>query len=175
PCLAGGKLHHRREPAGRRRTHAFVVTGFGIRQGRSWRACGAPAYPEPRSNVPTRSVHLSVAGFKMTGMSTPRLANLIDGRLQAPLHDGWLDVHEPATAGVFAQCPDSDAADVDAAIAAASRAAPGWAATPIDRRSRLLHRLADLVEARLEEFAVLESRDSGKPLSLARRLDIPRA
>jgi len=111
----------------------------------------------------------------MTGMSTPRLANLIDGRLQAPLHDGWLDVHEPATAGVFAQCPDSDAADVDAAIAAASRAAPGWAATPIDRRSRLLHRLADLVEARLEEFAVLESRDSGKPLSLARRLDIPRA
>lgn len=111
----------------------------------------------------------------MTRMSTRRLANLIDGRLQAPIHDGWLEVHEPATAGVFAQCPDSDAADVNAAVAAASRAWSGWATTPVEQRARLLQRLADLVEARLEEFAALESRDSGKPLSLARRLDIPRA
>jgi aminomuconate-semialdehyde/2-hydroxymuconate-6-semialdehyde dehydrogenase len=108
-------------------------------------------------------------------MSTQRLANLIDGRLQAPLHDAWLDVHEPATGAVFAHCPDSSATDVDAAVAAASRAAAGWANTPIDERARLLHQLADLVEARLEEFAALESRDSGKPVSLARKLDIPRA
>ena len=111
----------------------------------------------------------------MVRMSTPRLANLIDGCLQAPLHDRWLDVHEPATAKVFAHCPDSDAADVEAAVAAAVRAAPGWAATPLEQRARLLHRLADLIETRLEEFAALESRDSGKPLALARRLDIPRA
>lgn len=104
-----------------------------------------------------------------------RLANLIDGRLQAPLNDAWLDVHEPATAAVFAQCPDSDATDVAAAIAAASRAATDWAATPIERRAELLQRLASLIEARLEEFVTLESRDSGKPLSLARRIDIPRA
>ncbi|CAM5559949.1 aldehyde dehydrogenase [Rhodanobacter lindaniclasticus] len=108
-------------------------------------------------------------------MPHTRLANLIDGRLQAPLHDHWLDVHEPATGGIFAQCPDSEAADVEAAVAAADRAAPGWAATPIDQRAHLLHRLADLIEARLDEFAALESRDSGKPLALARRLDIPRA
>ncbi|KRE87905.1 2-hydroxymuconic semialdehyde dehydrogenase [Rhodanobacter sp. Soil772] len=105
----------------------------------------------------------------------PRLANLIDGRLQAPHHDAWLEVHEPATGAVFAHCPDSGAADVAAAVAAASRAAPGWAGTPIEQRAHLLQRLADLVEARLEEFAALESRDNGKPLSLARRLDIPRA
>ncbi len=111
----------------------------------------------------------------MMPMPTLRLANLIDGRLQAPIHDSWLDVHEPATAGVFALCPDSDAADISAAVAAASRAAPGWAATPVEQRARLLYRLTDLIEARLEEFAALESRDSGKPLSLARRLDIPRA
>ncbi len=111
----------------------------------------------------------------MGQMSTLRLANLIDGRLQAPVHDSWLDVYEPATAGVLAQCPDSDAVDVNAAVAAASRAAPGWAATSLEQRARLLHRLADLIETRLEEFAALESRDSGKPLSLARRLDIPRA
>jgi aminomuconate-semialdehyde/2-hydroxymuconate-6-semialdehyde dehydrogenase len=108
-------------------------------------------------------------------MSIPRLANLIDGRLQAPQRDTWLDVHEPATGAVFMQCPASDASDVAAAVEAARRAAPAWANTPIDQRAHHLQRLADLVEARLEEFAALESRDSGKPLSLARRLDIPRA
>ena len=108
-------------------------------------------------------------------MPSTRLANLIDGRLQAPLGGCWLDVFEPATGAVFAQCPDSGAADVDAAANAAQQAAPAWAATPAETRARLLHRLADLVEARLDEFAVLESRDSGKPVSLAKRLDIPRA
>ncbi|WP_200946379.1 aldehyde dehydrogenase [Rhodanobacter sp. Root480] len=108
-------------------------------------------------------------------MPSLQLANLIDGRLQAPLIDRWLDVHEPATGQVFARCPDSDARDVDAAVAAAGAAAPAWAATPIEQRAALLLRLAALIEARLEEFAVLESRDSGKPVALARRLDIPRA
>jgi len=108
-------------------------------------------------------------------MPTLRLANLIDGRLQAPFHDAWLEVHEPATGTVFAHCPDSSAADVHAAVAAASRAAIAWSNTPIEQRARLLQRLADLIEARLEEFAVLESRDSGKPVSVARTLDIPRA
>lgn len=103
------------------------------------------------------------------------LANLIDGRLQAPVHDAWLEVHEPATATVFAHCPDSGAGDVAAAVAAASRAAAGWANTPAEQRAQLLQKLAGLIEARLEEFAALESRDSGKPVSLARRLDIPRA
>jgi aminomuconate-semialdehyde/2-hydroxymuconate-6-semialdehyde dehydrogenase len=108
-------------------------------------------------------------------MPSTRLANLIDGRLQAPLDNRWLDVHEPATGAVFAHCPDSTAADVDAAVQAAQKATPGWMATPSDERARLLHRLADLIEARLDEFAALESRDSGKPVALARRLDIPRA
>ena len=108
-------------------------------------------------------------------MSPKRLANLIDGRLEAPRANRWLDVFEPATGAVFALCPDSDASDVEAAVAAARRAAPGWAATPAEVRSRLLHRLADLVEARMDEFVALESRDSGKPLAQARSLDIPRA
>jgi aminomuconate-semialdehyde/2-hydroxymuconate-6-semialdehyde dehydrogenase len=108
-------------------------------------------------------------------MPTLRLANLIDGRLQAPHHDAWLDVHEPATGAVFTHCPDSSSMDVEAAVDAASRAAAEWANTPVEQRAYLLQRLADLIEARLEEFAALESRDSGKPLNLARRLDIPRA
>ncbi len=108
-------------------------------------------------------------------MPSTRLANLIDGRLQAPQDNRWLDIHEPATGTVFAHCPDSTAADVDAAVLAAQKAAPAWMTTPSDERARLLHRLADLIEARLDEFAELESRDSGKPVALAKRLDIPRA
>jgi aminomuconate-semialdehyde/2-hydroxymuconate-6-semialdehyde dehydrogenase len=111
----------------------------------------------------------------LAGMTTLRLANLIDGRLQAPDSDAWLLVHEPANATVFAQCPDSDATDVAAAVAAATRAASGWAATSTEQRANLLHKLADLIESRLGEFAALESRDNGKPFTIARALDIPRA
>ena len=108
-------------------------------------------------------------------MPSLRLANLIDGRLVAPRADRWLDVHEPATGEVFAHCPDSGADDVADAVAAAQRAAPTWAHAPIEQRARLLNRLADLIEQDLDAFAALESRDSGKPLALARSLDIPRA
>ena len=103
------------------------------------------------------------------------LANLIDGRPQAPLAGRYLDVFEPATGTVFARCPDSDADDVAAAAASAQRAAPGWAAQPAANRAALLHRLADLVERDLDALARLESRDNGKPVALARELDIPRA
>jgi aminomuconate-semialdehyde/2-hydroxymuconate-6-semialdehyde dehydrogenase len=103
------------------------------------------------------------------------LANLIDGHLQPAAGGRWLDVFEPATGVVFARCPDSDASDVDAAVAAATRAAPAWAATPAEQRARLLERLATLVERELDLLARLESQDSGKPVKLARSLDIPRA
>ncbi|MEO7935476.1 MAG: aldehyde dehydrogenase, partial [Dokdonella sp.] len=82
---------------------------------------------------------------------------------------------EPATGNVFAHCPASQTEDVDKAVAAAQRAAPGWAATSPEDRSRLLQRLADLIEAELESLAELESRDNGKPVALARNIDIPRA
>ncbi len=107
--------------------------------------------------------------------SVIRLSNHIDGRAIAPVDGRYLDVHEPATAALFAECPASTAADVDAAVRAAAAAAPGWARTPADERSRLLMRLADHVEADLEALAQLESRDSGKPVALARSVDIPRA
>ncbi|HSS08179.1 MAG TPA: aldehyde dehydrogenase family protein, partial [Rhodanobacteraceae bacterium] len=106
---------------------------------------------------------------------TSRLANLIDGRPQPPLGGRYLDVFEPATGQVFAQCPDSGADDVAAAVAAARRAAPAWAATPAEERARLLDRLADLVERDLDALAALESRDAGKTVKLAKALDIPRA
>jgi aminomuconate-semialdehyde/2-hydroxymuconate-6-semialdehyde dehydrogenase len=104
-----------------------------------------------------------------------RLANLIDGKQAPPRSGRYLDVFEPATGSAFADCPDSDASDVDAAVAAAKRAAPAWAATPIEERARLLNRLADFVERDLDALAELESRDAGKTVKLAKSLDIPRA
>ncbi|HET7300344.1 MAG TPA: aldehyde dehydrogenase [Oleiagrimonas sp.] len=108
-------------------------------------------------------------------MSELTLANLVNGRLQPPADDRYLDIPEPATGKVFARCPASTAADVEAAVAAAKTAAPGWAATPAPERARWINKLADLLEARLEDFVAAESRDSGKPLALARKVDIPRA
>ncbi|MBO9663071.1 aldehyde dehydrogenase [Dokdonella sp.] len=106
---------------------------------------------------------------------TSLLANLIDGRAQAPRSGRYLDVFEPAVGAVFARCPDSDAADVDAAVDAARNAAAAWGATSPEQRARCLNRLADLVERELDVLAELESRNSGKPVQLARHLDIPRA
>ena len=108
-------------------------------------------------------------------MEALTLANLIDGELHSPAGAAYLDVLEPATGKVYARCPDSDANDVHAALAAAECAAPAWAALSADERARHLHRLADAVEAKLDELAREESRDNGKPSKLARSVDIPRA
>ncbi|MES2403008.1 MAG: aldehyde dehydrogenase [Pseudomonadota bacterium] len=108
-------------------------------------------------------------------MENLTLANLVDGELREPGTGAYLDVFEPAAGKVYARCPDSDADDVEAAVAAAGRAAPAWAALPAGERAKHLHRLADAIEARLDELAREESRDSGKPVKLARSVDIPRA
>jgi aminomuconate-semialdehyde/2-hydroxymuconate-6-semialdehyde dehydrogenase len=99
--------------------------------------------------------------------------NHIDGR-DAPTADA-LDDLEPATGRVLARIPRSTPSDVDAAVAAARAAAPGWAATSTEARAALLDRLAAALEARADELAALESRDSGKPVALARRMDLARA
>src|SRR5690348_1523271 len=103
------------------------------------------------------------------------LANLIEGQLREPATGAYLPVYEPAMGKAYAHCPDSDRRDVDAAVQAAQRAAPAWAALPHAERARHLHRLADAVEAKLEQLAHEESRDSGKPVKLARNVDIPRS
>lgn len=103
------------------------------------------------------------------------LANFVDGAFAAPASGAYFDDVNPATGEVIARIPDSDARDVDAAVQAAKRAFPAWSKTSAAERSRLLLKLADLIEKNLEELARCESEDSGKPISLAKRLDIPRA
>ncbi|KAK3578193.1 hypothetical protein CHS0354_015244 [Potamilus streckersoni] len=101
------------------------------------------------------------------------IQNFINGKFVPSKQ--FIDSYNPATGKVWAKIPDSDATDVDIAVTAADDAFPGWSATPIQQRSKILLKIADLLESRLDEFAVLESRDQGKPLSLSRTVDIPRA
>jgi len=104
-----------------------------------------------------------------------RFLNFIDGEPREADGSGWLDVYEPASGRVCAQLVDSGERDVEAAVAAAEAAFPAWNALGREGRGTLLLRLADLVERDLESLAHDESRDSGKPVSLARKVDIPRA
>jgi aminomuconate-semialdehyde/2-hydroxymuconate-6-semialdehyde dehydrogenase len=104
-----------------------------------------------------------------------RFPHWIDGKAREPAGGRWLEVFEPATGRAFAEVARGDAVDVEAAVAAAVRAAPGWAALPASERAAWLERLADAVEARLDDFAHAEARDGGKPLKLAREVEIPRA
>jgi aminomuconate-semialdehyde/2-hydroxymuconate-6-semialdehyde dehydrogenase len=103
------------------------------------------------------------------------LKNYIGGKLQPASSGGWLDDFEPATGKVYARIPDSSGVDVDAAVAAATEAFPAWSALSGEERGRWLLTLADLIERDMEKLSRAESVDNGKPLDLARRLDIPRA
>src|SRR5690349_16610067 len=103
------------------------------------------------------------------------LTNLINNRPAGPSSARYLDKSEPATGQALARVPDSDASDINAAVAAAKSTFPAWSATPAAERSRILLRLADLIDANLDRLARAESIDTGKPISLARAVDIPRA
>lgn len=102
-------------------------------------------------------------------------SNLIGGSLRSASSGRELDVHEPATGRLWARVPDSGKADIDEAVKAAGAAFPAWAATPAVERSRLMLRLADLIDENLGPLAEAESRDTGKPISVARSIDIPRS
>ncbi|BBA35443.1 2-aminomuconic semialdehyde dehydrogenase [Methylocaldum marinum] len=104
-----------------------------------------------------------------------RIANYIAGELVPPVSGRYLENIEPATGRCYSEVADSDAADIDRAVAAAKKAFPAWAEAPLEERSRLLRRIADLIEAKADALARAESVDVGKPLSAARQIDIPRA
>jgi aminomuconate-semialdehyde/2-hydroxymuconate-6-semialdehyde dehydrogenase len=106
---------------------------------------------------------------------TIQIQNFVGGQFVRPKAGRYLDNIEPATGLSYSQVPDSDAADVELAVTAAENAFPEWSRTPAAERSRILLRIADLIDRDLEKFARAESVDTGKPLALARSLDIPRA
>ncbi|MCB9277785.1 MAG: aldehyde dehydrogenase [Lewinellaceae bacterium] len=103
------------------------------------------------------------------------IQNYINGAFQPAATGNCLDNYQPATGQIYSQLPDSDSVDVAAAVDAAQAAFPEWQSLGREGRSRMLARIADLIEERLDIFALAESIDSGKPLTLARTVDIPRA
>jgi len=103
------------------------------------------------------------------------LRNYIGGQFLTHSGGQWMDNPEPATGSHICRIPLSDASDVDAAVDAARVAQPAWGALSHSERADWLDRIADGLEARYEEIAALESRDTGKPISLARTVDAHRS
>lgn len=104
-----------------------------------------------------------------------KILNYIDGELIEPCSAEYIDNFEPAKAEVYSLIPDSDFKDVELAVTAAKKAFPGWSSVSSEERSQVLYRISELILENLDFLAEAESRDNGKPLSLAKKVDIPRA
>ena len=104
-----------------------------------------------------------------------KIENYIGGELIEPVSGAYLDNYNPATGEVYSLIPDSDEADVAAAVEAAKKAFPIWSKMSAERRHDVLMKIVTLIERDLDKLAEAESIDNGKPFSLAKRVDIPRA
>jgi len=103
------------------------------------------------------------------------IKNYINGEWAESVSGHSIPIYEPAKGKEYCRLPDSEAADVEAAVAAAKKAFPAWSQTSVGERSKVMLRIAALIEERSEELAAAESMDNGKPLWLAKKVDIPRA
>ncbi|WP_127844867.1 aldehyde dehydrogenase [Psychroflexus aestuariivivens] len=103
------------------------------------------------------------------------ILNYINGEYCKPIDDKWLDNYNPAEGKIYSKIANSGAEDIEKAYKAAADAFPSWSETSLDERSRILQKIADIIEANLDQLAEAESLDNGKPLSLAKSVDIPRA
>ena len=101
--------------------------------------------------------------------------NYIDGQFVEAQSGTTLATINPATGTIIAQVARSNGDDVEAATQAAIKASKAWAATSLEQRVAWLNAIADALEAKSEAIAHLESLDTGKPISLARRVDANRS
>ncbi|RMG86020.1 MAG: aldehyde dehydrogenase family protein, partial [Bacteroidetes bacterium] len=108
-------------------------------------------------------------------MADKYIKNYINGTLVPAESGEYLDNYNPSTGKVYSYIPDSGQGDVEKAVAAAEAAFPAWSGVGLEKRFRIMSRIADVIEQNLDEFARAESRDNGKPLSMSRIVDIPRA
>lgn len=104
-----------------------------------------------------------------------QLLNYINGELKEAVSSKWLDNIEPATGEIYSQIPNSNSEDISKAVTAAKAAYPSWSSLSNAERAKYLFAIAEGISSRFEEFVQAESKDNGKPLSLARAVDIPRA
>ncbi|MGA1226852.1 MAG: aldehyde dehydrogenase [Tamlana sp.] len=103
------------------------------------------------------------------------IQNYINGKFENPIQDNWLDNYCPANGEVYGKLPNSSTEDVEQAYKSAKSAFSQWSQTTLDERSRILIKISELLETNLQRFAEAESKDNGKPISLAKAVDIPRA
>jgi aminomuconate-semialdehyde/2-hydroxymuconate-6-semialdehyde dehydrogenase len=104
-----------------------------------------------------------------------KIRNYINGELIEPVGKSYLDNINPATSEVYSLIPDSDEQDVQLAVDAAKKAFPLWSVMPVAERSDILLNISRLIDKNLDRLALAESIDQGKPVWLAKRVDIPRA
>ena len=103
------------------------------------------------------------------------IQNFINGKFENPISNDWVDNYCPAIGEVYGQIPNSSKADVEYAYQAAKDAFPNWSQTTLEVRSRILIKISELLEVNLLRLAEAESKDNGKPVNLAKAIDIPRA
>ena len=101
--------------------------------------------------------------------------NYIDGAYCPPINAQYFDNINPATGAAYCLIPDSDENDLASAVSAADKAFPTWSKMPAEERSKMLVRFSEGIEKRMELLVAAESKDNGKPITLARHVDIPRA
>ena len=103
------------------------------------------------------------------------ILNYINGEFVEPLSKEYIDVIEPAIGKKYTKVANSERADIDKAVYASLQSFPDWSSLSVDIRSSYLIKIAEQIEENLEEFAYFETRDTGKPISLSKKMDIPRA
>lgn len=104
-----------------------------------------------------------------------QIENFIDGKFITPSNGTYLDNYNPATGEVITKIPNSDNEDVELAVKAAQKALPSWADLPRIKRVEWLRKIAKALELRKDDIAMTESMDTGKPISLAKRVDASRS
>jgi aminomuconate-semialdehyde/2-hydroxymuconate-6-semialdehyde dehydrogenase len=104
-----------------------------------------------------------------------QLENFINGQFLSPQTKKYLASYNPATGKHINDIPDSDEEDVALAVEAARKAFASWSVTPVEHRFRILNCIAELIDKNLDELALAETNDNGKPLWLSKAVDIPRA
>ena len=103
------------------------------------------------------------------------IKNYINGTYYESSNNEWLEAIDPSNGVVYGKLPNSTDKDVEEAYKAANNAFASWSKTSVEQRSEILYKIADLIVSKLDTLAVAESMDNGKPLSLAKKVDIPRA
>jgi aminomuconate-semialdehyde/2-hydroxymuconate-6-semialdehyde dehydrogenase len=104
-----------------------------------------------------------------------KIQNYINGEFVNPILNNWIDNFNPANGEIYGQIPNSTNQDVEKAVEAAEKAFPKWSNSTLDERSKILSKIANLILEKLDFLAAAESKDNGKPILLAKQVDIPRA